>query len=222
MPSDTDKPGRNLVLPTEALIRNAEPTTTTSTDPVAADPGRHSRKKAASRAALSALTSPPMTPSSSARSEDYGFPPPHQGQEHYATMTDTSGYEAFPSFDSWSPRPRFSLTRSLSLRSAHDSQQAEPKRGQLFRTLTCGGPGSALREAQPQGLESEAEKAAWMGEALSRTQACLWAGPWRRRSSGDFVCPCGEHRVGADSPWVRSLEMKMRERVRGVEPRKRE
>lgn len=221
MPSDIDKPGRDLVLPTEALIHTAEPTTTTSTNSVAADPSRQSRKRANSQAALSALTSPPMPSNSSVRSADYGFPPPRQDQEHYTAKTDIAEYEAFPSFDSWSPRPRFSLTRSLSLRSPSASQPAAPGRGQLFRTLTCG-PGSALREDQPRGLESEAERAAWMGEALSSTQVCLWAGTWRRRSSGEFICPCGEHRAGADSPWVRSLEVKMRERVRGGAPRKGE
>lgn len=222
MPSDTDKPGRDLVLPTEALIHNAEPTTTTSTNSVAADPGHRPRKRSSSRASLSALTSPPMTSNSSVRSEDYGFTSPRHVQEHHTTKTDVSGYEAFPSFDSWSPRPKFSLTRSLSWRSAGASQQAGSGRGQLFRTLTCSGPGAALREAQPRGSESEAERAAWIGEALSRTQVCLWAGAWRRRSCGEFICPCGEHRVDADSPWVRSLELRMREGVRGGTPRKGE
>lgn len=208
---DTEKPGRKLVLPTEALIPTVEPTTTTTTQPVAFDPRRHSRKRSNSRYALSALTSPTMSTNSSLKKEDYEFPSRPQKAGH-DVKTEVSGYEAFPSFDSWAPRSRFSLTRSLSLRSPLVSQ---PGRRRLFRALTTAGPAPARREAQPLSLDSEAERVVWMGEALSRTQVCLWAGPWRRRSSGEFICPCGEHRLGADSQWVKSLEDKMRGLTRG-------
>ncbi|MBE3049960.1 hypothetical protein IMZ48_47165 [Candidatus Bathyarchaeota archaeon] len=224
--SDTEKPGRKSTLPTEALIHTVEPTTTTTTKPVAYDPRRHSRERSNSRDALSALTrSPSMSSSSSLKAVDYSFPFPSRPQtaEHDTPKTDESGYEAFPSFESWTPPSRFSLTRSLSLRTlgSQTAQAAQAGRRRMFRALTTTGP-PTRGEAQPRSLGSEAERVAWMGEELSRTQVCLWAGPWRRMSSGDFTCPCGEHSLRADSAWAKSLEDRMRGLIRGGASKKGE
>lgn len=215
MPSDTEKSGGKLVIPTEALIHAVEPTTTTSTKPAAADPGRHSRKRSNSREALSALAVPSMSSQASLKTKDDGFASQAQKSQHTITKTDISSYEAFPSFDSWAPRPRFSLARSFSLRSPLGWQLTQNGQGRprVFRSWTSAGPDPARREAPP--LESETERAVWMGERLSRTQICLWAGPWRRTSSGEFICPCGEHRLAPDSPRIKSLEDKMRGIMQG-------
>lgn len=219
MTSDTEKLGRKLVLPTEALIHTVQPTTTTSTKPVAVDPACHSRKRSNSREALSALTSPTMPPRPSPKLDDHGALSQAQKSELNVAKADSPSYEAFPSFDSWTPRPRFSLTRSFSLRSPLGWQSTQDGQGRprVLRSWTNAGPIPTTREAHP--LENEEERTAWVGERLSRTQICLWVGPWRRTSSGEFICPCGEHRLAADSPRINSLEDKMRGILQGGVPR---
>lgn len=213
MNSDNEIPGRKFVPPTEALIHTVEPTTTTSTKPVAVEPIRHSRQRSNSIEALTALTSPHMSSTSSLRTEDYGITSQPSNREHGAAKTDESGYEPFPSFDSWAPRPRFSLTRSLSLRPPQAN--AGQGRTRLFRSLSIAGPSPAAKKTPAQNLESEADRIAWIGEALSRTHLCLWPGPWRRRPSGEYVCPCGEHSVEADNPRLKRLEDKMQRVIQG-------
>src|SRR5690554_3393995 len=174
MPSKVNKPGRDPSLPTETLIHTVEPTTTTTTIPVTAtEPTRQSRRRSTSRDTLSALTSPRISLTSPLKADDYGFPSRRQEHEHDATKTELSGYETFPSFDSWSPRPRFSLTRSLSLRPTGGSQTARAGQSgvRLQRTMTVDGPSRAGGETTPplHNLEDETGREAWMGETLART-----------------------------------------------------
>ena len=158
MASDTDKPGRKLVpAPTEALMHIAEPTTTTSTKSVVADSGNASRGRPASRNALSSLTSPPMPLVSSLEVQNHGFPERPQTPGQDAIKADTSSYEAFPAFNSWTPPSRFSLTRALSLRSPLGAQAAHGKQGKtcLTRSSTSAGSSSARGGPPSRGPETE-------------------------------------------------------------------
>lgn len=214
-PLDEDRiPGP--VLPTAAMIGGAEATTTTSTESVASHqptsrPGQMSHQRTRSKNVVTAfanLSVAPAAPVDCALREQQQKTPA-QDRSTEGSVSLGSSYEAFPSFDSYPSRSRFSLTRSLSLGRGpkasplkqSGTEATEPRRSLLFRTWTgTPPPGPAktasVRERNP--LEVTAEKDARIGGTLSKTHICLWAGPWRRKPSGEFVCPCGDHEVRSD------------------------
>ena len=223
------------VLPTSALIASAEAITTTSTEPVVLHqhttrPNNTSHKRTRSKDVRTAHAKPSVVLSASASSpvlalEDasarYEQPQVTEGIER--STTPVSSYEAFPSFDSYPSKSRFSLTRSLSLGRATKTPksspiQVEPRKSLLFRSWTGlpkPSPAKADAVQVQDALDVAAENDALMGEALSKTRICLWAGPWRRRPSGEFVCPCGEHELtGEEASVLASDEEKLRDRSR--------